>query len=95
MRMEQYLQCIDYTLWEIIKNGNAPIVTKLVDGKETAIPLTTFLSSGSTNNASGAVNIAQGGNTASTQGAADSSKSAKNLSNAMIYSFFASQPSIP
>ncbi|GJZ05264.1 hypothetical protein Tco_0538539 [Tanacetum coccineum] len=39
MRMDQYLQCIDYTLWEIIENGNAPIVTKLVDGKETAIPL--------------------------------------------------------
>ncbi|GJR20600.1 hypothetical protein Tco_0969127 [Tanacetum coccineum] len=38
MRMEQ---CIDYTLWEIIENGNAPIVTKLVDGKETAIPPTT------------------------------------------------------
>ncbi|GKA64032.1 hypothetical protein Tco_0763638 [Tanacetum coccineum] len=38
MRMEQYLQCIDYTLWEIIENGNAPIVTKLIDGKETAIP---------------------------------------------------------
>ncbi|GJW22945.1 ribonuclease H-like domain-containing protein [Tanacetum coccineum] len=54
-----------------------------------------FLSSSSTNNASGAVNTAQGVNTASTQGAADSSKTAKNLSNAMIYSFFASQPSIP
>ncbi|GJY86234.1 hypothetical protein Tco_0500260 [Tanacetum coccineum] len=40
MRMEQYLQCIDYTLWEIVKNGNAPIVTKTVDGKETVIPLT-------------------------------------------------------
>ncbi|GJU38180.1 hypothetical protein Tco_1186534 [Tanacetum coccineum] len=40
MRMEQYLQCIDYTLWEIVENGNAPIVTKLVDGKETAIPPT-------------------------------------------------------
>ncbi|GJZ46240.1 ribonuclease H-like domain-containing protein [Tanacetum coccineum] len=54
-----------------------------------------FLSSSSTNNASGAVNTAQGVNTASTQGAADSSKTAENLSNAMIYSFFASQPSIP
>ncbi|GKD53600.1 putative ribonuclease H-like domain-containing protein [Tanacetum coccineum] len=40
MRMEQYLQCIDYTLWEIIENGNAPIVTKTVDGKEIVIPLT-------------------------------------------------------
>ncbi|GKE09062.1 putative reverse transcriptase domain-containing protein [Tanacetum coccineum] len=39
-RMEQYLQCIDYTLWEIIENGNAPIVTKLVDGRKTAIPPT-------------------------------------------------------
>ncbi|GKC52569.1 hypothetical protein Tco_1075314, partial [Tanacetum coccineum] len=31
MRMKQYLQCIDYTLWEIVENGNAPIVTKIVD----------------------------------------------------------------
>ncbi|GJV39842.1 hypothetical protein Tco_1418282 [Tanacetum coccineum] len=37
MRMEQYLHCIDYTLWKIIENGNAPIVTKTVDGKETVI----------------------------------------------------------
>ncbi|GJZ49778.1 ribonuclease H-like domain-containing protein [Tanacetum coccineum] len=96
MRMEQYLQCIDYTLWEIIENGKAPIVTKLVDGKETAIPPTTFYHhSAATNNASGAVNTAQGVNTASTQGAADSSKYGEKFSNAMIYSFFASQPSIP
>ncbi|GJT80194.1 hypothetical protein Tco_1054536 [Tanacetum coccineum] len=39
--MEQYLQFIDYTLWEIIENGNAPIVTKIVDGKDTVIPPTT------------------------------------------------------
>ncbi|GKF66172.1 hypothetical protein Tco_0192689, partial [Tanacetum coccineum] len=38
MRMEQYLQCIDYTLWEIVENGNAPIVKKIVDGKEIVIP---------------------------------------------------------
>ncbi|GJT07462.1 uncharacterized mitochondrial protein-like protein [Tanacetum coccineum] len=37
MRMEQYLQCIDCTLWEIIENGNAPIVTRTIDGKETVI----------------------------------------------------------
>ncbi|GJT34145.1 hypothetical protein Tco_0924564 [Tanacetum coccineum] len=40
MRIEQYLQCIDYTLWEIVENGNTPIVTKTVDGKETVIPPT-------------------------------------------------------
>ncbi|GJS70981.1 hypothetical protein Tco_0703822 [Tanacetum coccineum] len=158
MRMEQYLQCIDYTLWEIVENGNAPIVTKTVDGKETVIPptsveekaqrraellrtnletmhtivwrnkpkvetlslddlfnnlkayeskvkgtssLTTnshnvgFLSSSNTNSATRAVNAAQGVNTASTQGAADSSTTVENLSDAVIYSLFASQPSIP
>ncbi|GJX63248.1 ribonuclease H-like domain-containing protein [Tanacetum coccineum] len=228
MRMEQYLQCIDYTLWEIIENGNAPIVTKTVDGKETVIPPTSveekaqrraelkarstllmalpnehqlkfnsykdaktlmqaiknrfgvieqtyerlqklisqlemhgevipqedinqkflrslsqewtmhtivwrnkpeietlslddlfnnlkayesevkgtsssttnsyniaFLSSSSTNSATGAVNTAQGVNTASTQCAADSSTTIENLSDAMIYSFFASQPITP
>ncbi|GJT97417.1 putative ribonuclease H-like domain-containing protein [Tanacetum coccineum] len=37
----------------------------------------------------------EGVNTASTQGAADSSTTIENLSDAVIYSFFASQPSIP
>nr|GEU35232.1 ribonuclease H-like domain-containing protein [Tanacetum cinerariifolium] len=31
-------ECIDYTLWEIIENGNAPIITKTFNGKETVIP---------------------------------------------------------
>ncbi|GJR60004.1 ribonuclease H-like domain-containing protein [Tanacetum coccineum] len=195
--MEQYLQCIDYIIWEIIENGNAPIVTKLVEGKEIVIPRTTveekvqrraelkaistllmalpnehqlkfntykdaktlmqaienrfgvlkkfvtewtmhtivwrikpeietlslddlfnnlkayeseakgtssstknshsvaFLSSGSTNSATRTVNTAQGVNTANTQGAADNSTTVEILSDAVIYSFFASQPSIP
>ncbi|GJY23192.1 putative ribonuclease H-like domain-containing protein [Tanacetum coccineum] len=46
----------------------------------------------STNSATRAVNTAQGINTASTQGAADSSTTIENLSDAMIYSFFTSQP---
>ncbi|GJT33840.1 ribonuclease H-like domain-containing protein [Tanacetum coccineum] len=54
-----------------------------------------FLSSSSTNSATRAVNIANGVNTASTQGAVHSSTTVKNLSDAVIYSFFASQPSIP
>ncbi|GJX57473.1 hypothetical protein Tco_0287370, partial [Tanacetum coccineum] len=40
IKIEQYLQCIDYTLLEIVENGNAPIVTKTINGKETAIPPT-------------------------------------------------------
>nr|GEV82187.1 retrovirus-related Pol polyprotein from transposon TNT 1-94 [Tanacetum cinerariifolium] len=51
-----------------------------------------FLSSSSTNSTTRAVNTAQGVNTASTQGAADSSTTVENLSDAVIYSFFTSQP---
>ncbi|GJV27925.1 ribonuclease H-like domain-containing protein [Tanacetum coccineum] len=54
-----------------------------------------FLSSSSTNSATRAVNTTQDVNTVSTQGAADSSTTVKNLRDAVIYSFFASQPSIP
>ncbi|GJV28687.1 ribonuclease H-like domain-containing protein [Tanacetum coccineum] len=173
--MEQYLQCIDYTLWEIIENGNAPIVTKTVDGKETIIPPTSVeekaqrraeLKARSTllmalpnehqlkfNSYKDAKTLMQaienifGGNTATkktqknllkqqyenfdasstemieqtyerlqklisqlkmhgevipqedinqnTQGATDSSITVENLSDAVIYSFFASQPTTP
>ncbi|GKC14434.1 hypothetical protein Tco_1011216 [Tanacetum coccineum] len=54
-----------------------------------------FLSSSNTNSATRVVNTAQGVNTASTQGDAGSSTTIENLSNAVIYSFFASQPSTP
>ncbi|GKE16246.1 hypothetical protein Tco_1423823 [Tanacetum coccineum] len=57
--------------------------------------LLSFMSSSSTNSATKVVNIAQDVNTASTQGAIDSSTTVENLSDAVIYSFFASQPSIP
>ncbi|GKB11298.1 hypothetical protein Tco_0845221 [Tanacetum coccineum] len=41
MRMEQYIQMIDYSLWEVIENGNAPPITKFVEGVETTItPIT-------------------------------------------------------
>ncbi|GJY04026.1 hypothetical protein Tco_0369966 [Tanacetum coccineum] len=41
MRMEQYIQMIDYSLWEVIENGNAPPITKVVEGGETTIALAT------------------------------------------------------
>nr|GEU55087.1 hypothetical protein [Tanacetum cinerariifolium] len=40
-RMEQYIQMIYYSLWEVIENGNAPQITKVVKGVETTIALTT------------------------------------------------------
>ncbi|GJW78091.1 hypothetical protein Tco_0139773 [Tanacetum coccineum] len=41
MGMEQYIQMIDYSLWEVIKKGNAPPITKVVEGVETIIAPTT------------------------------------------------------
>ncbi|GJV16630.1 hypothetical protein Tco_1361953 [Tanacetum coccineum] len=41
MRMKQYIQMIDYSLWEVIENGNLAPKTKLVEGVETVITPTT------------------------------------------------------
>ncbi|GKE84826.1 hypothetical protein Tco_1558568, partial [Tanacetum coccineum] len=41
MKMEEYIQMIDYSLWEVIKNDNAPLITKVVEGVETTIAPTT------------------------------------------------------
>ncbi|GKC88949.1 hypothetical protein Tco_1149598 [Tanacetum coccineum] len=41
MRMEQYIQMINYSLWEVIENGNAPPITKVIEGVETIIAPTT------------------------------------------------------
>ncbi|GJT53922.1 retrovirus-related pol polyprotein from transposon TNT 1-94 [Tanacetum coccineum] len=37
MRMEQYIQMVDYALWEVIENGNTAPKTILVEGVEKAI----------------------------------------------------------
>ncbi|GJS90856.1 hypothetical protein Tco_0773492 [Tanacetum coccineum] len=87
MRMEQYLQYIDYTLWEIIENDNAPIVTTTVDEIETLSLDDLF------NNLM--AYESEGVSTTSTQGATNSSTTVENLSDVVIYSFFASQPSTP
>ncbi|GKC38479.1 hypothetical protein Tco_1050863 [Tanacetum coccineum] len=41
MRMELYIQMIDYSLWEVIENGNVSPITKVVEGVETTIASTT------------------------------------------------------
>ncbi|GKB51829.1 hypothetical protein Tco_0902582 [Tanacetum coccineum] len=41
MRLEQYIQMIDYALWEVIENGNTAPKTTAVEGVEKAIPPTT------------------------------------------------------
>ncbi|GJZ84138.1 ribonuclease H-like domain-containing protein [Tanacetum coccineum] len=41
MRMEHYIQMIDYSLWEVIENGNASPITKVIECVETVIAPTT------------------------------------------------------
>ncbi|GKA41419.1 hypothetical protein Tco_0734012 [Tanacetum coccineum] len=41
MRMEQYIQMVDYALWEVIENGNTAPKTTLVEGVKKVIPPTT------------------------------------------------------
>ncbi|GJS33158.1 ribonuclease H-like domain-containing protein [Tanacetum coccineum] len=41
MKIEQYIQMIDYALWEVIKNGNFAPKTTVVEGVEKVIPPTT------------------------------------------------------
>ncbi|GJY29574.1 hypothetical protein Tco_0405341, partial [Tanacetum coccineum] len=41
MRMELYIQMVDFALWEVIENGNSAPKTTLVEGVEKVIPPTT------------------------------------------------------
>nr|GFA09073.1 hypothetical protein [Tanacetum cinerariifolium] len=41
MRMEQYIQMVDYSLWDVIENGNAPPITQFIEGVKTIIALAT------------------------------------------------------
>ncbi|GJZ70790.1 hypothetical protein Tco_0634641 [Tanacetum coccineum] len=41
MGIEQYIQMIDYALWEVIENGNTAPKTTVVEGVEKVIPPTT------------------------------------------------------
>ncbi|GKE38524.1 hypothetical protein Tco_1461929 [Tanacetum coccineum] len=40
MRIEQYIQMIDYALWEVIENGATLPKTTIVEGKEQVTPIT-------------------------------------------------------
>ncbi|GJR71070.1 hypothetical protein Tco_0083435 [Tanacetum coccineum] len=92
---------IDYSLWEVIENGNAPPITTLLkeiyepEVKGTSSSSTqnvAFVSSNSTSSTNGVVNTAHGATTASTQATAVNSTTIDNLSDAVICAFFASQP---
>nr|GEU73181.1 ribonuclease H-like domain-containing protein [Tanacetum cinerariifolium] len=39
MRIEQYIQMVDYSLWKVVENGNKPPVTTVIEGVKTTIAL--------------------------------------------------------
>nr|GEY30448.1 hypothetical protein [Tanacetum cinerariifolium] len=82
---------IGYSLWEVIENGNAPPITKVVKGIETTIAHTTT-EENAQRSTNGAVNTAHGAIFTSTQATAFNSTTIDNLSDAVICAFFASQP---
>nr|GFC43704.1 hypothetical protein [Tanacetum cinerariifolium] len=41
MRIEKYIQMMDYALWDVIKNGNSIPKTQTINNVETIIPHTT------------------------------------------------------
>nr|GEW54655.1 hypothetical protein [Tanacetum cinerariifolium] len=118
---------IDYSLWEVIENGNEPPITKVVKGVDTIIAPTTAEEKAqrrlelkarstllmgipnehqlkfnsikdaksllhavekSTSSTNGAVNIAHGATTASTQATVVNSTTIDTLSDVIIYAFF-------
>ncbi|GKC16077.1 hypothetical protein Tco_1012859 [Tanacetum coccineum] len=158
MRMEQYIQKIDYSLWKVIENGNAPPAQRRLELKARSTLLmgipnehqlkfnyikdaksllqaiekrnkpeidtlslddlynnlkiyeqevkgtsssstntqnVAFVSSNNTSSINGEVNTAHGVTTASTQATAVNSTTIDNLSDVVIYAFFASQPNSP
>nr|GEU80341.1 hypothetical protein [Tanacetum cinerariifolium] len=81
----------------MVAASKMPMLKPVVEGVETTIALTTAEEKAqrSTSSINGAVNTAYGVTTASTQAIADNSTIIDNLSDAVSYSFFVSQPNSP
>ncbi|GJR66198.1 hypothetical protein Tco_0012263 [Tanacetum coccineum] len=79
IRMEQYIQMVDYSLREVMENGNVPPITKLVKGIETIIAPSTAEEKAQRSSTNGAVNTDHGVTTASTQATAINSTTIDNL----------------
>nr|GEV31589.1 hypothetical protein [Tanacetum cinerariifolium] len=102
MRIEQYIQKIDYALWEVIENGATLPKTQVVESVTSKMPITTAeekaqrrLGVKARIKTAQAVNTAHRVSTASTQVNAPYFTNINNPSDAVICSFFASQPNSP
>nr|GEW35304.1 ribonuclease H-like domain-containing protein [Tanacetum cinerariifolium] len=89
MRIEQYFLMTNYSLWEVILNGDSPVPTR-TDSHNLA-----FVSSTSTDSTTDSVSAAVNVSAVGTKLSASTLPNVDSLSNAIIYSFFASQSSSP
>ncbi|GKA19766.1 ribonuclease H-like domain-containing protein, partial [Tanacetum coccineum] len=80
---------------EVFKKSIYELEVKGTSNSSTNTQNVAFVSSNSTSSTNGAVNTAHGATTASTQATAINSTTIKNLSDAVICAFFASQPNSP
>nr|GEW33497.1 ribonuclease H-like domain-containing protein [Tanacetum cinerariifolium] len=131
MRIEQYFLMTDYSLWEVILNGDSPPPTRIVDGDVQIVAPTTveqrlakknelkrgleiyeakvkgsspsshntqniaYVSSNNTDSTNESVNAAHGISAASSKATVSTLPNVDSLSDAVIYSFFASQYNSP
>nr|GEZ52882.1 ribonuclease H-like domain-containing protein [Tanacetum cinerariifolium] len=93
MRIEQYFLMTDYSLWEVILNGYSLIPTRVVDG--TTTQNLAFVSSSNTDNTTESVSAAASVSTVYAKMHVTTLSNVDFLSNALIYSFFASQSTSP
>nr|GEV67063.1 hypothetical protein [Tanacetum cinerariifolium] len=117
MRIEQYFLMTDYSLWEVILNGDSSVPTRIVEGVvQPVAPITAeqklarknqlnargtdshnlaFVSSTPTDSTTDSVSVAVNVFAVGAKLTASTLSNVDSLSNAVIYSFFASQSSSP
>nr|GEX23238.1 hypothetical protein [Tanacetum cinerariifolium] len=86
MRIEQYFLMTDYSLWEVIPNGDSPVPTRIVEA---------FVSSSNYDSTTEPVSAAASVSAICAKMPVSSLPNVDSLSNAVIYSFFASQSTSP
>nr|GEU58063.1 putative ribonuclease H-like domain-containing protein [Tanacetum cinerariifolium] len=90
MRIEQYFLMTDYSLWEVILNGDSLSPTRVVNGVLQPVAPTTAKHSNTES-----VSVAASVSAIYAKMLVSSLPNVDSLSNAVIYSFFASQSSSP
>nr|GEW61746.1 ribonuclease H-like domain-containing protein [Tanacetum cinerariifolium] len=96
MRIEQYFLMTDYSLWEVILDGDSPVPTRLVEGVvQPVAPTTAEQKLAKKNELKDRVNAATSVSAVCAKMHVSSLPNVDSLSNAVIYSFFASQSSNP